>query len=94
LIAIGGGAKSKVWNQLKADITRKPITVTDVTEAGCMGVAMLAVAAGTNKDVLQIANKWIKKVSIIEPGNSETYDKKFKSYKDLYKTLSGIQTAS
>ena len=81
-----------VWNQLKADIIRKPITVPGVTEAGCMGVAMLAKAAETDKDVLHIANKWIKTVSVITPGNLKTYDKKFRTYKDLYKIISGIET--
>lgn len=94
LRAIGGGAKSKIWNQLKADITGKPITVTGVTEAGCFGVAMLAAAAGENKNVLQIADKWIKTVSVIQPGDTETYDKKFKSYKELYKTLSKINVGN
>ena len=92
LRVIGGGAKSMVWNQLKADIIRKPITVPGVTEAGCMGVAMLAKAAETDKDVLHIANKWIKTVSVITPGNLKTYDKKFRTYKDLYKIISGIET--
>lgn len=94
LRVIGGGAKSKVWNQLKADITRKPVTVPGVTEAGCMGVAMLARTAGTNQDVLQIADKWIKPGLVVEPGNSKSYDKKFQSYKDLYKNISGIRTTS
>ena len=90
---MAGEQNQRYGTSLKADITQKPISVTNVTEAGCMGVAMLAAAAGANKDVLQIAGSWIKKVSVLEPGNSETYDKKFKSYKQLYKTISGIQTA-
>lgn len=89
---IGGGAKSMVWNQLKADILRKPIFVQGVTEAGCMGVAMLARASETGMDVLQIANNWIKTVSILQPGNLKTYDKKFRTYKRLYKIISGINT--
>ena len=90
LRVIGGGAKSRIWNQLKADILGKPITVPDVTEAGCMGVAMLAKASGTNKNVLEIADKWIKKGEVINPRNSETYYKKFSSYKELYQIISRI----
>ena len=42
LRAIGGGACSRVNLQLRSDVIGKPITVPDVTETGCMGVAMLA----------------------------------------------------
>ena len=44
LRVIGGGARSRRHVQLKADVIGMPITILDVTEAGCMGVAMLAKA--------------------------------------------------
>jgi xylulokinase len=44
LRVIGGGARSQKHIQLKADVIGMPITILDVTEAGCMGVAMLAKA--------------------------------------------------
>ncbi len=47
LRAIGGGAKSPALVQLKADVLDRPITTLAVTEAGCLGVAMLACAAHT-----------------------------------------------
>ena len=84
LRVIGGGAKSQVWNQLKADILNKPITVLDVTEAGCMGVAMLARAAHTKQPVTEIASKWVKPVSQIMPNLYQYYDQKFHAYKMLY----------
>jgi xylulokinase len=42
LRAIGGGSRSDVWMQLKADILGIPIERTLVTEAGCLGAAFLA----------------------------------------------------
>lgn len=42
LRAIGGGAKSPRWLQTKADIFGKPVVAMDVSEAACLGVAILA----------------------------------------------------
>lgn len=46
--AVGGGARSPLWLQTKADITGKTIETITCKEAGCLGAAILsAVAAGT-----------------------------------------------
>lgn len=44
LRAIGGGAKSTRWLQLKADIFGIPVETLAETEAGCLGAALLAAA--------------------------------------------------
>ena len=46
LRAIGGGAKSPVWIQRKADIMGIPIAVLETTEAPALGMAMLAGSVG------------------------------------------------
>ena len=84
---IGGGARSKTHVQLKADVIGMPITVLDVTEAGCMGVAMLAKAYATGENVAGIAAGWVKPVSRTEPRLKDHYDQKFSIYKKLYPTL-------
>ncbi len=83
---VGGGAKSIVSTQLKADVTGKKILILDVNEAGCLGVAMLACSAYTNIPVIELANSWVKVVSEITPGveNSKFYRDKFVKYKELY----------
>ena len=92
LYAIGGGAKSDIWNQLKADVIEKKITVLNITEAGCAGVAMLAMAADTGEAVADIAKSWIKPVSVKKPRPKfkSTYDKKFEGYKKIYPALKNI----
>src|SRR4030043_720462 len=45
LIAVGGGANSDVWLQIKADILNKEISVTECTEAAAMGAAILSAKA-------------------------------------------------
>ena len=90
LRTIGGGAKSMIWNQLRADVMGKIIAIPEITEAGCMGAAILAKAACTGLTAFQIANNWIKTVKFIYPGESIIYEEKFKVYKQLYSILSKI----
>jgi len=90
LRAIGGGARSLFHVQLKSDVIGKPITVLDVTEAGCMGVAMLAKAAHTKKDVSDIARSWIKPASQVKPRLHDFYNRKFEAYKRLYPAMKDL----
>ena len=89
---VGGGAKSIVLAQLKADVTGKKILILDVNEAGCLGVAMLACSAYTNIPVIELANSWVKVVSEITPDaeNSNFYREKFLKYKELYPKVRDI----
>ena len=91
LRAIGGGARSQKLIQLKADVIGIPITILDVTESGCMGVAMLAKAYYTGEDVHSIIKKWVKSISIIEPKYKDYYNIKFSLYRKLYPTLKKLQ---
>jgi xylulokinase len=92
LRVIGGGARSAVHVQLKADVTGMPVTIPGVTEAGCMGVAMLAKAAFTQQNVRQIAQEWVRPVSTAEPRQQDHYKAKFEMYKDLYPVLKQVKT--
>lgn len=38
----GGGARSMFWNQIKADITGLPVQQMSISDAACLGAAMLA----------------------------------------------------
>jgi xylulokinase len=42
LRAVGGGSKSDAWLQISADILGMPVVRTKVSEAGCLGAAILA----------------------------------------------------
>jgi len=89
LRAIGGGAQSDIWNQLKADVIGKQITVLDITEAGCLGVAMLARAADTSEPIVELARKWIKPISVKHPRPEfiTHYENRFQTYRRLYPAL-------
>lgn len=86
LRAIGGGAKSVKWVQLKADVLNRVITVLDVKEAGCMGAAILAAAADAGAASSAVAQKWVKPVTVVYPQekNAAHYEKQFQKYRSLY----------
>jgi sugar (pentulose or hexulose) kinase len=47
IISTGGGAKSAIWSQMKADITQHTVAIPQNEEAACLGAAMIgAVSEG------------------------------------------------
>jgi len=92
LRAIGGGAKSYIWLQLKADILNRTITKIKTTEAASMGAAMLAYSADQGINIKSIIDKWVKTDRIIhpQPKNRDFYNERFKTYKKLYNIIKEI----
>ncbi len=84
IVATGGGAKSPVWCQLQADITGLPVEVPAVTEAACLGVAMLAAWNEGQYETLKAAAKDVKMVRRYEPNPSQTIEKKYQKFCKLY----------
>jgi xylulokinase len=84
--AIGGGARSAALTQLKADVLGRPITTLAVTEAGCLGVAMLACAADSGAKPQALVDTWVKPQSVVEPDarRAAVYDERFQAYKEIY----------
>lgn len=88
--ASGGGAKSKLWLQLQADIFNAPIIRTNISETGCVGAAMLAaIGAGHFKDAEEATNRIIKPIDITnpKPENVMIYEDFYQTYRSLYGTL-------
>ena len=96
LRAIGGGAKSAFWTQLKADVLGRPITTLNVPEAGCLGVAMLACAATTGQPVHELARYWVQPHNTLapRPAAARWYDDQFIRYRQLYPALQSINNAN
>ncbi len=88
--SLGGAAKSHLWNQIKADVTGKPLVTLDSPEAACLGAAILAGNAIGLFDSLEDACN--KTVSIKErfnpnPKNEEIYERNYAIYLKLYENL-------
>jgi len=89
LRAIGGGAKNPALVQLKADVLGRPIRTLAVTEAGCLGAAMLACSAYTGASPQELANQWVQPGPTIEPDarRAARYDGLFDRYRMLYPAM-------
>jgi len=90
---LGGGARSDIWNQIKADIIRKTILRTENEEAACLGAAILAgKAVGIYDSVKEASNNMVKIKKKFKPKkeNLEVYKETYKKYVKLYDDLCGI----
>ncbi len=90
IVATGGGAKSPVWCQLQADITGLPVEVPAVTEAGCLGAAMLAAWSEGQYATLEAAAKDVKMVRKYTPNGSEALERKYQRFCKLYRAMLDI----
>jgi xylulokinase len=88
-IATGGGARNNKWNQIKADILNRSISVRNINEAGCYGAAMLSCSATEKIPVEQLILKNLSQSEIFTPDdqNAKFYDRKFQNYRELYPSL-------
>ena len=87
LNATGGGARSKVWMQMKADMLNLPITALKTSDAGTVGSAMLTgIAVGCFSNLEEAARVMVREAETYEPRPEwhEAYMRKFERYKKLY----------
>jgi xylulokinase len=68
LRAIGGGAKSAKWMQMKADVFGKPVTSLETSEAASLGTAILAgKALGLFASTQEAADALVRTKTAYEP---------------------------
>lgn len=88
--AIGGGAKSRIWQQILADILGEEINLLNVEEGPAFGAALIAgVGVGVYSSFAEAVNRIIKVEKTIIPRiqNSERYNQYYHLYKKLYYSL-------
>lgn len=90
LVASGGGARSKPWLQLQADIYNVPIMVAKTEEQAGVGAAIAAgVGAGIYKTVGEGCRQTIRYEDVVyEPNtaNHSIYEEYYQLYKDTYQS--------
>ena len=86
LIAAGGGAKSPVWLQMKADIFGCPIETRKGSETGALGTAMMVAAAcGLDPDLPRAAKRFLEPDKRYVPGmQQDIYRRIYQRYRRLY----------
>lgn len=93
LLASGGGAASKAWLQIKADVTGLPVFPPKVKETGVCGAAILAGSAMQNEPVRDVAERFVRLGEPVLPNaqNKARYDELFAGYRRLYQTLKSFE---
>lgn len=89
----GGGARSKVWLQILADVLNYPLTVLSTEQGPSFGAAILAmVGAKQFSDVQSAALTFAKVKHTIQPNtnNVELYQQKYAIFRKLYPALRSV----
>jgi xylulokinase len=89
----GGGARSRWWMQLKADLTGVPVEVTADAEAGALGAAMLAgMGAGVFASMEEAARARLRTTRRHEPdpARAARYAERLETHQRLVPTLLAV----
>jgi xylulokinase len=90
LRVVGGGAKSRLWNQIKADVTGLQVNVPEITETTALGAAFLAlVGIGTYAALSDASEQIVKIRECIDPDPTaqSAYREAYERYRQTYFTL-------
>lgn len=90
LYATGGGARSAIWMQMKADVLNLPIIALKTVDAGTVGSAMLTgIATGVFVDLRDAAAHMVEQDKVYEPRPQmhEEYMRFFEGYKKVYQAV-------
>jgi len=86
----GGGARSRFWRQMMADVFDTPVAVTTSTEGPAFGAALLGgVAAGAFASVEEAAEALVHVTARVapDPVNADRYREIHAAYRGLYQDL-------
>jgi xylulokinase len=87
---VGGGARSPLWRQIKADVTGLPVSITNTVETTALGAGILALAGSGLVDSVDDAVELT--TSVVEtrqpdPKNRSLYEDYYQLYRATYFSL-------
>jgi len=88
--SMGGGARSNLWLQIKADVLQKPVATVEVEESACLGAAILgAVATGYYPSLPEAVSNMVHFTATIMPNqqNEAVYQQRYSEYVVLFDRL-------
>jgi xylulokinase len=96
LHVVGGGARSPVWLQIKADVTARRVRPVPLEEPTALGAALLAgVGAGTFRDLEEGVERAAPPASeafVPDGARAQLYDERYAAYRRLYDGVEGALT--
>ncbi|MCQ2429389.1 MAG: xylulokinase [Clostridia bacterium] len=90
----GGGAKSRVWRQIMADVLGLPVNILQTEQGPSLGGALLAmVGAGEYASVEAAAAACVRVSETImpDPAASARYEDKYRTFAKLYPALKAVR---
>jgi xylulokinase len=87
---LGGGAKSALWNQIKADVLGLPIAVPANRDAALLGTAIIAsVGAGLQPDIATAVKAMTRIETRLQPdpANGQLYAEAYRRYRGLFERV-------
>jgi xylulokinase len=90
--SVGGGSRSDLWNQIKADVLGRPVLLPRASVGAPFGDAILAgMGLGFYPDVRASLQEMVKLERRFEPdmANHERYGKIYEVFRNIYQHLKG-----
>lgn len=92
LLATGGGARSKIWLQILADVLQTELIAPKAEEGAAYGAAILAMVGVGAYPSLEAALKILARDGhVLQPQANPLYEAGFRRYKLLYDTLKVVR---
>lgn len=91
LVATAGGARSRLWRQICADVLDMPLEYYPQA-SGALGIAFLAgCAVGQVRDFSAIKRQWLREPELVHPeaGARAVYDRLFPIYEEFDAAVAG-----
>lgn len=86
----GGATKSRLWNQMQADMYKAPVQILQTSETGCLGAALYAgVGACVYKDYAEAVETAVQIAETYDPNPAhyDAYDEAFERFSAGYESL-------
>lgn len=88
---LGGGARSRLWAGIRADMVQLPVEVSAEVATSPIGAAVLAaVACGSAPNVSSAAARRDDVASIVHPGDGAACDDAYARYRELFEALKPV----
>jgi xylulokinase len=95
LLLIGGGAHSKLWSQMRADLMQRPVELPHCVDSAPIGAALLAaVAGGVVRDLDEAVAALPDQCTEIQPNprHADAYEEAYSGYRRLFQSLRPLFT--
>jgi xylulokinase len=81
----GGGAKSRIWGQILADVLNTELKVLNMEEGPALGAALIAGVGSGSFESFEAAKKKILKVTrVITPHEEPAYERNYRLFLQIY----------